>query len=57
MKYRAEEVLLKRFLKASRDLRTNPQSEKGVKNTRDKVVFMRKQIAGLLSLEQKYNKK
>lgn len=57
MKYRGEEVLLKRFLKASRDLRSNPQSEKGIKNTREKVVFMRKQLASMLTLEQKYNKK
>ena len=33
MKYRAEAVLMKRFLKASQDLRSNPQSEKARRNT------------------------
>ncbi|MBO4480384.1 MAG: phosphotransferase [Alphaproteobacteria bacterium] len=57
MKYRAESVLLKRFLKASQDLRTNPQSEKGVRNTAEKVKFMREQMAAILTLEQKFAKK
>ncbi len=57
MKYRAEAVLMKRFLKASQDLRSNPQSEKARRNTIEKVAFMRDQIAAILALEQKYNKK
>lgn len=57
MKYRAESVLMKRFLKASRDLRKNPQSEKGVRNTAEKIAFMREQMAAILALEQKYTKK
>lgn len=57
MKYRAESVLMKRFLKASRDLRKNPQSEKGVRNTREKIAFMREQMAAILALEQRFVKK
>lgn len=57
MKYRAESVLMKRFLKASRDLRKNPQSEKGVQNTREKIAFMREQMAAILALEQRFVKK
>lgn len=57
MKYRAESVLMKRFLKASRDLRKNPQSEKGAKNTREKIAFMREQMAVILALEQRFVKK
>lgn len=57
MKYRAEAVLMKRFLKASKDLRQNPQSQKGVKNTIEKVKFMREQMAAILALEQKFSGK
>ena len=57
MKYRAESVLMKRFLKASRDLRKNTTTDKGIKNNRDKVQFMRNQMTAILALEQKYAKK
>jgi hypothetical protein len=57
MKYRAESVLMKRFLKASRDLRKNPQSEKGKQNTKAKIAFMREQMAAILALEQRFAKK
>lgn len=57
MKYRAESVLMKRFLKASQDLRTNPQTEKGKRNMREKVLFMRQQMAEILKLEQKFSKR
>lgn len=58
MKYRAEGVCMKRFLKASRDLRKNTEAEKGKQNNAAKVAFMREQMANILMLEQKYaNKK
>ena len=57
MKYRAESVLLKRFLKASRDLRKNPQSAKGARNMREKIAFMREQMRAILALEQRFVKK
>ena len=56
MKFRAESVLIKRFLKAAKDLRTNPQSIKGIKNTEQKVKFMRQQMAEILRLEQEFSK-
>ncbi len=54
MKYRAESVLMKRFYKASQDLRSNPQSEKARRNTEAKIVFMREQMDAILALEQRY---
>ena len=57
MKYRAESVLMKRFLKASQDLRSNPQSEKARRNTESKIAFMREQMNAILVLEQKFSGK
>ncbi len=56
MKYRAEGVLMKRFLKASQDLRKNTQTVKGQKNNIAKLAFMRDQMAGILALEQRFSK-
>ena len=57
MKYRAESVLMKRFLKASQDLRSNPQSDKARRNTESKIAFMREQMNAILALEQRFSGK
>lgn len=57
MKYRAESIFMKRFLKASRDLRKNPETPKAKQNNIDKIAFMREQMANILALEQKYSNK
>lgn len=50
MKYRLMTVVLKRFIKASDDLRLNPQNEKGRRNNIEKVAFMREWMQYLQSL-------
>lgn len=50
MIYRMMFVLLRRFIKASDDLRTNPQSDKSILNNIQKVAFMREQIAAIQTL-------
>ena len=56
MKYRLMFVLLRRFIKASDDLRTSPQSPKGFINNANKIAFMREQIAAIRNLERQFSK-
>lgn len=56
MKYRLMFVLLCRFIKASDDLRTSPQSPKGFINNTNKIAFMREQIAAIKNLERQFSK-
>lgn len=56
MKYRLMVIDLKRFIKASDDLRITPANEKSAQNNLDKVAFMRKQISNLIGLEQTLSK-
>lgn len=56
MKYRIMSVGLKRFIKASDDLRLNPQNAKSIKNNHEKVEFMRTQIQGFIDLERTFSK-
>ena len=56
MKYRIMVALLKRFIKASDDLRSNPASQKSIKNNEDKIAFMREQIKYITELEQQFKK-
>lgn len=52
MRYRMITVLLKRFIKAGDDLRTNPQSEKSIQNNIEKIQYMRAMIGNLQSIEK-----
>lgn len=56
MKYRLMFVLLRRFIKASDDLRTTPQSSKGKTNNANKIAFMREQIAAIKNIERQLSK-
>lgn len=56
MKYRLMTVVLKRFIKASDDLRLNPQNEKSIRNNVDKVAFMRDLMQYLQNLERTFQK-
>ena len=56
MKYRVMGAMLRRFIKASDDLRTNPSGPKGVENNKNKVEFMRAQIAAILDIERQFSK-
>lgn len=56
MKYRVICALLKRFIKASDDLRTKPQGEKGIINNINKIAFMREQMANIFELEKQFSK-
>lgn len=56
MKYRVMCALLKRFIKASDDLRTNPASIKGIQNNQNKVQFMREQISAIQNIERQFSK-
>ncbi|MBR4892278.1 MAG: phosphotransferase [Alphaproteobacteria bacterium] len=52
MKFRMMFILLRRFIKASDDLRTNPQSGKSIQNNLNKIAFMREQIAAIKKLDK-----
>ena len=52
MKYRILVALLRRIIKASDDLRVNPQSDKGVANNITKVTFIREQLDKIAYIEQ-----
>ena len=52
MRYRRIVVLLKRFIKASDDLRLNPQSKKTEENNVNKVKFMRELMAKMRYIEK-----
>lgn len=56
MKYRIMVVFLKRFIKASDDLRTNPKNQKSINNNQEKVAFMREIMQNLRILEQQFSK-
>lgn len=56
MKYRILTVVLKRFIKASDDLRANPQNQKSINNNADKVAFMREQIAAFQAIERAFSR-
>ncbi len=49
-------VHLKRFIKASEDLRANPKNEKSVRNNKAKVEFMQAQIAAIRAIEKQFSK-
>jgi len=51
MKYRLMTVLLRRFIKASDDLRVNPANEKSVRNNEQKVLFMRDMMRHMKGLD------
>lgn len=56
MMYRIMVVWLKRFIKASDDLRLNPRDDKSIRNNMEKVAFMREQIANCQLLQRKISK-
>ena len=56
MKYRLMVALLKRFIKASDDLRNNPTCQKSIDNNENKVAFMREQISNIIALERQFSK-
>ena len=56
MKYRVMCALIKRFIKASDDLRANPASAKSIENNANKIEFMRNQIAALQDIERQFSK-
>lgn len=56
MKYRVMCALLKRFIKASDDLRTKPESEKGILNNISKISFMRHQMEAIQDIEKQFNR-
>lgn len=56
MKNRIIIVLLKRFIKASDDLRPNTETEKGTKNNLEKVKFMQNLIQSFQNLDRKFSK-
>ncbi len=56
MKYRLMVALLKRFIKASDDLRNNPTCQKSIDNNENKVAFMREQISNIKALERQFSK-
>ncbi len=56
MKNRIMVVLLKRFIKASDDLRMNPTSATGIENNANKVAFMRNQIETFRNIERQFTK-
>jgi len=56
MKNRMIVVCLKRFIKASDDLRTNPKNEKSIHNNAAKIEFMRTQIAAIQNIEKQFSK-
>lgn len=56
MKNRIIVVCLKRFIKASDDLRSNPKNEKSVNNNALKLEFMRAQITAIQNIEKQFSK-
>ena len=56
MKYRIMVALLKRFIKASDDLRNTPSNQKNVENNINKIAFMREQMGYIAELEQQFSK-
>lgn len=56
MKYRVMCALLKRFIKASDDLRLSPASPKGIENNQNKVRFMREQISSIMNIDKQFSR-
>lgn len=56
MKYRIMIALLKRFIKASDDLRNNPSCQKSIDNNANKVAFIREQLTQIMDLERQFSK-
>ncbi|MBQ2859254.1 MAG: aminoglycoside phosphotransferase family protein [Alphaproteobacteria bacterium] len=56
MKYRVMCALLKRFIKASDDLRLSPASFKGIENNQNKVRFMREQISTIMNIDKQFSR-
>lgn len=56
MKYRLVVALLKRFIKASDDLRINPINRKSIDNNENKILFMREQISRMVLLGRQLSK-
>ena len=54
--YRMLAIFLKRFIKASDDLRTNPTNDKSVQNNIMKVAFMRAQLAAMFNTQRLFAK-
>jgi hypothetical protein len=54
MRYRTLAVYLKRFTKASDDLRASPQSPKGEANNKEKIAFMKEVIDALKAIEKQF---
>lgn len=52
MKYRIMVVWLRRFIKASDDLRMNPSGKKSADNNTEKIAFMRQQMQNFIDLEK-----
>ena len=55
-KQRMLALSMKRFIKASDDLRMNPQNEKSIQNNMAKVAFMRNRIMAMQSTEKMFTK-
>lgn len=56
MKYRVICALLKRFIKASDDLRLSPASTNGIENNQNKVQFMREQISSIMNIDKQFSR-
>lgn len=56
MKYRIITAMLKRFIKAADDLRTNPANEKSANNNIAKLQFMREQMTQIANIERQFIK-
>lgn len=56
MKYRLITVLLKRFVKASDDLRANPQNKKSQNNNLQKIEFIREQMHKIDAIERQFSR-
>ena len=54
--YRMLAIALRRFIKASDDLRTNPSNEKSVQNNMMKIAFMRAQLAAMFNTQRLFAK-
>ena len=56
MTYRVICALLKRFIKASDDLRLNPSNEKSIENNRNKILFMQEQMQSIRDIYNQFSK-
>ena len=56
MKYRIICALLKRFIKASDDLRITPSNAKSITNNENKIEFMRNQMQSIMYIDRQFSK-